>query len=232
MRIQIVFEDEFLVAVNKPNGLLTHKSSINKYAKTAALQLLRDTLKQRVFTTHRLDSKTSGILIFAKDKDTGKLLNKMFANSEIEKTYWAIARGWIEDSGTIDYPIKNDKAVLKQALTRYKCLQRTERPFEISKFKTSRYSLVELKPSTGRYHQLRMHMAHIFHPIINDRPHGCNKQNRFFKNHFQIMEMMLHARSLKFVHPKTAKSIVLHAPFLKPFENFSELLGIDLGKLC
>jgi len=231
VQIQIIYEDETLVAINKPNGLMTHKSSINKYAKTAALQLLRDTINQRVYTTHRLDSKTSGLLIFTKDKETGTILNKMFANYEIEKKYIGIVRGWVDDSATIDYPIKNDKAVLKNAVTNYTCLQKTERPFQTSKFKTSRYSLVELKPETGRYHQLRMHLAHIFHPIINDRPHGCNKQNRYFKHQHQINEMMLHARSLTFAHPKTNITICIEAPFLDPFINFSKLMGFELSNI-
>lgn len=102
---------------------------------------------------------------------------------------------------------------MQNALTFFETLKRTEMPFAVGKHPTSRYSLVKLNPATGRIHQLRKHMAHILHPIIGDRPRGCNKQNRYFKEHFDMTQMMLHAVSLEFVHPVNGKQTIITAGY-------------------
>lgn len=92
---------------------------------------------------------------------------------------------------------------------------------------TSRYSLVKLNPETGRMHQLRKHMAHILHPIIGDRPHGCNKQNRYFKEELNMVRMMLHALSLEFIHPKTKEPVTIQAPYQPEFRRMLNVLNLD-----
>jgi len=195
--LEILIENSAFVAVNKPHGLLMHKSKISITTKETLLQTLRDQTGRFLYTIHRLDRKTSGIVLFAYDKDSQRIASKLFQEKKVKKTYHAIVRGYTDDNGTIDYAIKNDKGKLKDAITHYKTLDRFEIPMAFGKHNTSRYSLIELKPETGRYHQLRMHMAHIFHPIIGDRPHGCNKQNKLFKDTFNCMAMLLHAQELE-----------------------------------
>lgn len=195
--LDIVFEDDDFIAINKPHGLLVHRSPIDKYATEFALQMVRDQIGQRVYLTHRLDRKTSGVLIFAKNPESNSKLSSLFEKREVTKEYLAIVRGFILDEGEIDYAITNEEKT-QEALTHYKCLQRFEINVPCGKHSTSRYSLVELSPKTGRFHQLRKHMAHIFHPIIGDRPHGCNKQNRLWKHEFGMDNMMLHASTLNF----------------------------------
>ena len=204
--LEIIYEDDDLIAINKPHGLLVHKSWIAGDAKEFAVQMLRDQIGQKVNLCHRLDRKTSGVLLFAKNKPTNAKIQNLFAERKTSKVYKAIVRGFIDDTGTIDYAIAEDDKPLQEAITEYRCLERYELPIPEGRFQTSRYSLVEVKPLTGRFHQIRKHMGHLRHPIIGDRPHGCNKQNRLWKAHFEMTNMMLHAHSLSFDSPEFASA--------------------------
>ncbi|HPK09107.1 MAG TPA: pseudouridine synthase [Saprospiraceae bacterium] len=204
---EILFEDESIVAINKPYGYFVHTTSMDPYTDMVVLNKLRDQLGYRIYPVHRLDRKTSGILLFAKNQEIQSTLNTLFREGQVYKEYQAIVRGWISKSDTIDYDLTNDSGKIQNAITEYQMIQHLEIPISSGSFETSRYSEVLLIPKTGRYHQLRKHMAHIMHPIIGDRPHGCNKQNRFFKNQFQLEEMMLYASNIQFRLLDTAYSI-------------------------
>ena len=224
MNLQILFEDESLIAIHKPNGLLVHRTKIALDAEEFALQILRDQIGQRVFPTHRLDRKTSGVLLFAKDEESNREMHMQFMEQHVSKTYKAIVRGWTDDEGTINYALTTDKGKVQDAITHYKTLKRSEIDLPNGKFSTARFSLVELTPETGRMHQLRKHMAHIFHPIIGDRPHGCNKQNKLFLEQFSMIEMLLHAENLAFKHPKTGQAILIQSEIQGEFKRMlSEL---------
>ena len=225
--LEILYQDEYLVAINKPHGLLVHRSPIAKDATKFALQKLRDQLDQLVFPVHRLDRKTSGVLLFALDPETLKLLSQKFEAGEIQKSYLAILRGYTKDSGAIDYPLTNDAGKVQEAVTHYTTLDKAEINFPFGKHETSRYSLVEAKPETGRYHQLRKHFAHILHPIIADRAHGCNKQNRFFKAKWNMCTMLLHAQNLTFQHPINQSKVSINAGVSNEFLRMADLMGFD-----
>lgn len=143
----------------------------------------------------------------------------------VKKKYHAIVRGFTEDNGTIDYPLKKEDGTVQEAFTSYTTLKRAEVPFKIGKHATSRYSLVELNPATGRMHQLRKHMAHIFHPIIGDRPYGCNKQNKYFKEELHMTTMLLHAAELEFFHPLSHASVLIKADYQLEFTRMLTGLG-------
>lgn len=211
MSLSILHQDAELVAINKPHGLLVHRSPIASEASEFAVQLLRNQLEQRVYPVHRLDRKTGGVLLFALNEGMNSLMQQQFADGQVTKTYRAIVRGYTEDELDIDYPLRRDDGLLQEAFTRLRTLERTEITLPFGKHATSRYSLVELAPTTGRMHQLRKHMAHIFHPIIGDRPHGCNKQNKLFLDQFAMNTMLLHAHRLVFRHPTTNEPIVVTA---------------------
>ena len=196
--IEIIYEDDNLIAINKPHGLLVHRSRIANDAKVFALQLLRDKIGQRVYPTHRLDRKTSGVLLFAKDTDSNAAVQQLFRDRKISKNYLAIVRGHMDQEGKIDYPLSEGNGPAKEAQTTYKVLESFELDIPSGKFPTSRYSLLELTPNTGRFHQIRKHLAHVFHPIIGDRPHGCNKQNKIWLDTFNLDKMLLHASRLHF----------------------------------
>lgn len=225
--LEILYQDEDIVAINKPHGLLVHRSSIARDASEFALQLLRDQINQTVYPAHRLDRKTAGILLFSLNKDMDKELQQLFQNQQVDKKYLAILRGHAPEEMHIDYPLKKDNGVIQEAQTDFKTIAHTELPFPSGKFATSRYSLVEANPTTGRMHQLRKHFAHIFHPIIGDRPHGCNKQNKFWKDHFEMDTMMLHASEITFIHPKTKDTITIKSSLQPEFKRVLAILNME-----
>jgi tRNA pseudouridine65 synthase len=226
-QLSIIYQSPDLVAINKPHGLLVHRSMIASDASEFAVQLLRDQLGQRVYPVHRLDRKTGGVLLFALNESMNSVMQQQFAEGNVHKTYLAIVRGYTDDDLEIDYPLRRDDGVVQDAFTKLKTLRRTEVPVPFGKHATSRYSLVELTPTTGRMHQLRKHMAHIFHPIIGDRPHGCNKQNKLFKAHFEMGTMLLHAHRIQFQHPVSAEEITIEAPWQSEFERMLAVLFTD-----
>lgn len=216
--LPLLYTSDDLVAINKPHGLLVHRSPIASDAGEFAVQRLRDQLGQRVYPVHRLDRKTGGVLLFALNETMNSRMQQQFADGSVAKTYIAIVRGYTDAEQVIDYPLRpvegrdGKPGALQEAVTRLKTLRRTEVPLPFGKHATSRYSLVELTPTTGRMHQLRKHMAHILHPIIGDRPHGCNKQNKLFLDQFDMNTMLLHAHRIRFRHPITDEDITISAP--------------------
>lgn len=222
--MEILFQDDHLIAVNKPAGLLVHRSSIAKDATEFALQKTRDFVGKEVHPIHRLDRKTSGVLLFTFDKNTLHSMQNLFNEGKVRKEYHAIVRGFTDDSGKIDYALVNDKGLTQSARTIYTTHKKWEITKSFGRYKTSRYAYVHVFPETGRMHQIRKHFAHIFHPIIGDRPHGCNKQNRFFKREFNLMEMLLHAKSYSFEHPVTSDKIIIQAPLRNEFMRIVSLL--------
>ena len=223
--LEIIYQDEHLIAINKPHGLLVHRSFIANDAKEFALQMLRDQVNRRVSPVHRLDRKTSGLLLFAFEKEVEVALHKQFQESAIRKKYLAILRGYAPDSMDIDYPLVKENGAIQDAFTTFVTLKRSELDVPLGKHPTSRYSLVEATPTTGRMHQLRKHFAHICYPIIGDRKHGCNKQNRFFKEQWDMTTMLLHASELELIHPVTGEQLHLKAGYHPEFQRMMELMG-------
>ena len=223
--LSILYQDTDVVAINKPHGLLVHRSRIAKDAQEFALQLLRDQLGQTVYPAHRIDRKTGGVLLFALNQRVLSNLQIQFMENNVDKQYLAIVRGYTDKSGKIDYALENDNGKVQEAFTQYTTLSHTELNVPLRKHATSRYSLVLAKPHTGRYHQIRKHFKHIFHPIIGDRPHGCNKQNRLFKERWQMTTMLLHAASLAFTHPSSNKKVLVEASLQSEFRRMIHLMG-------
>lgn len=222
--LDILYQDEDLIAINKPHGLLVHRSSIAADTSEFALQLLRDQIQQTVYPVHRLDRKTSGILLFARNKEMDSLTQQLFADKKVTKIYWAIVRGYTDDQGTIDYPLRKENGTIQDAVTHYRTLSRAEIDLPSGKHPTSRYSFMEVRPETGRMHQIRKHLAHILHPILADRPYGCNKQNRLWKEQFAMDTMMLHAQGLTFNHPRTQQEINIEAPVHPEYARVQQIL--------
>jgi tRNA pseudouridine65 synthase len=225
MMLEIVYQDEYLIAINKPHGLLVHRSSIAKDVQEFALQKLKKQVGKHVSPVHRLDRKTSGILLFALDKAAEIAMHQKFMNGEVVKEYLAVVRGYSPDEMEINYPLLKENGIQQEAFTAFRTLKRAELDIPLGKHSTSRYSLIEAKPTTGRMHQLRKHFAHIFHPIIGDRKHGCNKQNRFFKDQWGMTTMLLHASKLQFEHPITKHRVYISAKVQDEFSRMMKLMG-------
>ena len=223
--LDILYQDEHLVAINKPHGLLVHRSKIAMDAEEFALQLLRDQINHWVNPVHRLDRKTGGVLLFALNKEIEIQMHQLFSENQVSKKYLAIVRGHTPESEEIDYPLRKENGTLQEAFTAYRTLKKGEIDLALGAHPTSRYSLVEATPQTGRMHQLRKHFAHINHPIIGDRPHGCNKQNKLFKDTYGMMTMLLHASEISFKHPVTNENITVNARLQDEFLRVMSLMG-------
>ena len=219
---EILYQDNDLIAINKPSGWLVHRSWLDKHETVVVMQTLRDQIGQHVFPVHRLDRPTSGVLLFALSSEIARLMSEQFATKQIEKTYHAIVRGYVEGEATIDYPLveeldkiadkfSDNNKPAQDAVTTYRGISKIEVPIKVGKFDTARYSFVELKPKTGRKHQLRRHMKHIFHPILGDSKHGDLHQNRAFAEFFSIKRLMLHASKLQITHPINHDPIIIEA---------------------
>ncbi len=222
--LPILYLDEDIVVVNKPSGLLVHRSEIDRHETRFALQLVRDQIGQRVYPVHRLDKPTSGVLVFALSSDMARTLSESFAAGDVIKTYHAVVRGYAPEAEFVDYPLKEelDKYTDKkarankppqQAQTDFTRLATIELPVEIEGHATSRYSLVECAPKTGRKHQIRRHLKHSSHPIIGDAKHGRGRHNRYFKDHLKAGRLLLHASQLELRHPRTQNKLHFLAAF-------------------
>jgi len=220
LSIKIIFEDEYLVVVNKPNNFIIHKSHYSRnIIETNLLAFLKEQLGCQVYPAHRLDRKTSGIIILLKDKQYASQFQDLFISKSIQKTYYAIVRGFSPDAGTIDTPVKNDDTgIYKDALTHYKTVKTIALDIPVQPYDGSRYSLVQLIPETGRMHQLRKHLNKISYPIIGDYKYGDRFHNRMFETEFNCTYMFLHAHQLGFTHPITNKKLQLTADFPADWE--------------
>lgn len=216
---QILYQDDYFIAINKPCGILVHRTNISEDT-VFVLQLLRDQIGQRIYPIHRLDRATSGTLIFGKDKESAGALAQQFRDKTIDKTYLAIIRGFVEAEGTIDYAYTLEPhRPKKDAITHYKCLAQSTLDFSVGKYPTSRYSYVSITLETGRRHQIRRHFAYLRKPIIGDKRYGDVKHNNYWRNNLGIGRMLLHAKSLSFVHPVSQEKIIIEAELNEEFKN-------------
>lgn len=235
--IDIIYQDEHLVAVNKPAGWLVHRSWLDKHETVFVMQTVRDQINQHVYTVHRLDRPTSGVLLMALSREVAQKLSRQFEAHEVEKTYLAWVRGYVAEAQRIEYPLLQelDKIAdeyatkapeLQDAVTDCVPLALAEAPIAVGRYQSARYSLVMLKPKTGRKHQLRRHMKHIFHPIIGDTTHGDLHQNRGFAAHAGVSRLLLHAHELKLAHPMTGAPLCLRAPPDDAWMQVHAVLGV------
>lgn len=234
MILEILYKDDYLVIINKPSGLLVHKSPIDKRETEFALQQVRDQIGQYVYPIHRLDKPTSGVLVFALSSEMARLMSELFTESAIQKEYMAVVRGYTENEALIDYDLKvildkkadkdkRDNKEPQSAQTYYERLNTVELPYPVSRYPVARYSLVKLLPKTGRKHQLRRHMKHIFHPIVGDTRYGRTEHNKLFRERFDVHRLLLHANQISFIHPITEEFLEIDA---KVDEVFGRVLTL------
>jgi tRNA pseudouridine65 synthase len=228
--LPVIYHDEHLIAVNKPSGLLVHRSEIDRHETRFALQIVRDQIGQRVYPLHRLDKPTSGVLLFALSPEIARQASEQFSSHQIQKQYLAVVRGYAPEQGHIDHALKEelDKYTDKkarenkppqEAQTDFQRLATIELPVEIERYPQSRYSMVLCQPKTGRKHQIRRHMKHISHPIIGDAKHGKGIHNRYFKEHLEAGRLLLHAAEMTITHPVHGAPITLTAPLDATMSN-------------
>ena len=218
--LDILYLDDYLAVVNKPPGWLVHRTPLDKGETRFVLQTLRDQIGQRVWPVHRLDKGTSGVLVFALSADVARILGQAFESGEgLHKTYRAMVRGWPADELFIDHPLKRmpddmrtQREEMQTAQTRLHTLRRGELPIAQGAFPGLRWAEVELRPLTGRRHQLRRHAKHIAHPIIGDATHGKGPLNRAVAAHLGLQRLWLHALQLEMAHPVSGQALLVFAP--------------------
>lgn len=217
--VDVLYQDEDIVVVNKPSGLLVHRGWDND--KVVAMTLVRDMVGSHVFPVHRLDRPTSGALIFALHKDAARALSQAFEAGNVRKGYLALVRGIAPEHGVIDNPVpKKPKGERVDAITEYRRL-----------FEFERYSLMAAWPKTGRLHQIRRHLKHINHPLIGDVNYGKGEHNRLFRERFGLNRLALHASSIAFAHPASGDSLVLEAPMPEDFSGPLGKMGVPSALL-
>lgn len=210
--IVVVYEDDRILAVSKPNRLLVHRSKLDYYEPRNLLNELSAMTGLHLHPAHRLDKATSGVMLLAKDAETLSRLRESFNARVVEKVYVALVRGYTPATGTIDAVVEGvTDGKEREAVTRFTTLYHVEVPIEVSRYSTSRYSMVEARPITGRYHQIRVHFDKIRHPIIGDSRHGDRKHNHMFKEHLHQEALFLHAREITFPHP-SGGTLTVSAP--------------------
>lgn len=239
--LTILYQDDYLVAVDKPAGLFVHRSFMDKNEKHFALQLVRDQIGQYVYPVHRLDRPTSGVLLFALNRDIARQMGELFTNKTIQKTYYALVRGHLLGENLIDHALKEkldklgDKYVsqdkpAQSAQTGYQSVKTACLPIVMGKYNSVRYSLIKLLPKTGRRHQIRRHLAHLRYPIIGDINYGDNKQNPFFIQHFGFKRLMLIAKELRFIHPITQEKLVIISQFDPQWKTVFQKLHWEINE--
>ncbi len=212
MELEIIYIDDYFVAVNKPSGLFVHKSDLDRNADYL-LRIIRNQIGKFVYPVHRLDRPTSGVLLFALSSEASSKVCAQFRDKSVEKKYLAVVRGYTDNNGKINSPISPEKGKPKKdALTFYKKLSQIEIDKPCGKYESARYSLVQVTPVTGRMHQIRKHFKHIFHHLIGDTVYGDGKHNMFFRENYNIRRLLLTCYELNFFHPFLEKKIVLRAP--------------------
>ena len=234
--LPILYQDAHLIAVDKPAGLLVHRTGLDAGETRFALQLLRDQLGHPVWPAHRLDKGTSGVLLFALDAATAGALGARFdCGQGVAKTYRAVVRGWPADAGLVDHALtrlpddaRGTRALPAQsARTRWRTLARLELPVAHGAFAQTRCALVELTPETGRRHQLRRHMKHIAHPIIGDATWGKGIHNRFFQQRFGCGRLLLACTAIELRHPQDGRVLAIAASLEKSYAEVLRALGWD-----
>ncbi|WP_028891966.1 pseudouridine synthase [Tenacibaculum sp. 47A_GOM-205m] len=228
MNVPILFEDDYIVCASKPNNVVVHHAhhSRNVADEASLLQLLQEQCGEKMYPIHRLDRKTSGIILLAKKSEYVAKFQELFMNNQIQKTYYGIVRGHAPETKIIDSPVKGRDANVHKEAETYLATEKTVTiNIPVKPYDTSRYSLVKLTPKTGRLHQLRIHMNKISHPLIGDPKYGDKNHNMMFLENFNCENLFLHAHSLEFIHPYSNKKLEVIADFPQDWNTVFEKFG-------
>ena len=196
MSLEIIYQDDYIICVTKPNNVLVHHAhhSRNVADEKSLLQLLDEQIGGKFYPIHRLDRRTSGIILLAKETQYVSKFQQLFTDNQIQKTYFGVVRGHSPESKIIDSPVKGrDGKVHKEALTHLKTLEKITLGIPVKPYDSSRYSLIQMEPKTGRMHQLRVHTNKISHPLIGDTKYGDKNHNVMFDENFGWNNLFLHA---------------------------------------
>lgn len=233
--VRTIFEDDQIIVVAKPSGMFVHRSDTWDQREIPLLQRVRDAIGQRVHIVHRLDRGTSGLVVLAKDTETARRMSQQFRARQVGKTYVGLVRGFCDQRGSITFPLSRKGAAQdrpdaepspdeRSCQTDYHSRAQFEIPLPSGRYETTRCSLLEILPATGRWHQIRRHMNRINHPLIGDTTHGDNNQNRFFREQFALQRLMLAATGLRFAHPHSDEPLLIACEPDRSFQSVIDQL--------
>lgn len=235
--LRILYEDNWLLAVDKPAGLLMHPSWIDRSATDTLAGRVKHYLHGApVHTVHRLDRPTSGIVLVGKTAGVARNLADQFASRTVTKTYWALARGFTaeafgcdralveEPDAVSDRKAQQNKAA-QPAETRFRRLAIAEVGLAVSRYPKARLSLLECRPQTGRKHQIRRHLKTLRHPILGDTRYGDRHHNHWAAQHLVLSTLALRAMELSLSHPETGERLCLRAALNGDWTDLLRQLG-------
>lgn len=221
---QILFQDEYFVAINKPAGHMVHPADKPHPDDMVSMKIVRDQLSKMVYTIHRLDRPTCGVLLFGLDLEVSKKLHRLFENKQVQKIYWAVVEGWPEEDQwqersplqkTPDHPFQD-------AVTDFKVLKKEQ-------INGVSLSLLECKPHTGRYHQIRKHLCGSGFPIVGDyRYAGIDRSNILSEILKLDTRMLLIAVSLEFQHPVSQQELRIEVANLLDVDSVQATIDLCL----
>lgn len=216
--MQRLYQDARLMVVDKPAGLLVHRTALDAHESDTVLARLGQETAERLWPVHRLDKGTSGLLVLARDLDAARSLGAAFEAGQVSKRYLALVRGWPLAEGLIDTPLARDPErpslgqPTRPALTRWRRLRQFEWPFRVdARHPTSRYALLEVFPETGRRHQIRRHFKQMAHPLVGDSTHGKGAHNRAVAAWLGSTRLWLHAGEIVLPHPDDGRPLAICA---------------------
>ncbi len=230
MDLRILHLDEKIVVVQKPRGLAVHPHTDPRFRGNphrTALHVLGKQIGKYLYPVHRLDQATEGVLIFALDTESARVLAEQFRTYEVQKRYLAVSRGWITEPLRLDHKLKSDESdALLESVTEFQPLSHLELPFASSRYPSSRFTMLEANPQSGRYHQIRRHLAHLSHPIVGDSIYGEGHCNRTFKAFIQAEGLWLMAHRLSIKHPESGEKMIFTARFGSRWHRLFDAFGM------
>lgn len=218
--IPIIFQDEYLIAVEKPVDLPVHKNDYMPHDAPYLNKLLGDLTEKWIYNVHRLDSKTSGTIVLAFSSEIANKLTLQFEKKEVQKTYFAIVQG-NPGEGIFDTKVlvKKKSKFKKPAVTKFKTLQTVQTDISYKDKENIQLSLMEIEPETGRWHQIRQHFAKHYFDILGDTHHGDFTLNKIITEKTGVKRLFLHAAKLKIRHPETEEVMVFNTEIPPEFET-------------
>lgn len=235
--IPVLYQDEALVIVYKPAGMLVHRSALAAHDTHILMTELRDQLNQWVYPVHRLDRPTEGVMVFALSPAYATALCQAFAEQRVKKRYLAVVRGHPPDTLHIARPLQEEDGKRPKAMcpampahTDIRCLATITLDVALDRYPTSRYALVEARPLTGRRHQIRRHLSGVSHPIIGDAKHGKGVHNRYFCRTFFSdwqgdARLLLASTALTLPHPEGGRLLSVSAELSDDFARVLNQFG-------
>ena len=222
--ISVIYRDDNIIVVDKPAGLPVHKNDFMPHDAPYLTKLLGDITGQWIFNVHRLDSKTSGIMVLAFSSEMARELTQQFERREVDRKYVAVVQG-NPGEGTFSQKgvVKKKSKFMKPAVTHFKTLETVETGISVKEKSDILMSLVEITLETGRWHQIRQHFAKNRYDIVGDSHHGDFAFNRAITERTGNNRLLLHALSLEFTLPVTQERKQFVSSVPQEFEKIMEV---------